>query len=137
MKDYVAINESKTTQQYVEVEINKTKEPEISTSPKKELYTREALRGYLKATFTKYGLEGQIPIAEAVIACESGFRVDPPHNNSCRGIAQFKKSTWDWFNKVRGTKTEFMNPHAQIEMMAWAWKQGYQNQWECYVKLAP
>lgn len=99
---------------------------------KNVLITKENLKGALEVDFAKYGILDQLDRAEKVLQCESGFQVDPPHNNSCRGIAQFKVSTWDWFNKVRETHMEFMNPFSQIDMMSWAWSKGYQSQWECF-----
>lgn len=92
------------------------------------LVTKDDIKEMIRIQFTLYGLVDQIPIAEAVIACESGFRVDPlPHNGISWGIAQFTPDTWKDF----GTG-DIMNPYWQIKTMAKMWKMGLQNRWDCF-----
>lgn len=89
--------------------------------------SREVLIGYLETVFEKEGLKDRISEAKRVISCESGFQVDPPHNNSCRGVAQFKEATFSAY-----CKGDLMNPFRQLDCMAKLWRERHENWWECY-----
>jgi len=91
------------------------------------------LKDYLASEVAKYP-ELSYSEIEAIIYCESSFQVDPPHNNICRGIAQFKIGTFNWFTGMMNEKLEFMDPYDQIKVMVWAFANGYKNHWECYTK---
>lgn len=89
--------------------------------------TTDNLKSVLVYEFGTYGLQDQIQTAEAVIACESGFQVDPPHNGISWGIAQFTKDTWKDFGSG-----DIMNPLFQIQTFSKMWSKGLQNRWDCY-----
>ena len=89
--------------------------------------TKENLKQVLAYEFGTYGLESQIQTAEAVVACESGFQVDPPHNGVSWGIAQFTKPTWKDFGYG-----DIMNPLSQVQVMAKMFSRGLQNRWDCF-----
>ena len=47
------------------------------------------------------------------------------------GIFQYKKSTWNWFNKIRGIDLDIYSSEDQRFMTKWAWESGYKNHWTC------
>ena len=75
-----------------------------------------------------------------VIQCESGW-THTINGNIIRGkageygICQFMPSTWKMFNLIRGTNLDIMDRDEQIDMMVWAFNNGYQNHWTCYRQL--
>lgn len=78
------------------------------------------------------------PEIKPVIECESGTK-QYEEDGSLRmgkagevGIAQFLPSTWDWMNGLRKTNLDIRNPLAQINMMDWAFTNGYASHWTCY-----
>lgn len=131
------MNENITAQKNVIVTENKVKESVRLSSNYYQgiLLTREGLTGYLTEAFTQEGIVDQIPMAQAVVLCESGFQIDPPHNNNCRGLVQFKPSTWEYVTNKGWCSGELMNPQRQLECMATLWKMGYKNWWECYTMI--
>ncbi len=90
-------------------------------------YSREVLTRYLQSAFTKYGIENEIPTAEAVILCESGWQINPRHNNISWGIAQFTPSTWHDYGYG-----DIMNPLSQLDVMSKMWSKGLQDRWDCF-----
>lgn len=50
------------------------------------------------------------------------------------GLGQFKQSTWDMFNKQRGTDLDITKAKDQIDMVKWAWRNDYQEHWTCWFK---
>jgi hypothetical protein len=79
-----------------------------------------------------YGVEDDELIR--TIACESGFNNEAIGKAGEIGLAQFMPSTWELWNKKRGTTLEIHRIQNQIDMAAWAFGQGYQRHWTCYVK---
>ena len=73
-----------------------------------------------------------------VIHCESGTRQHDSEGNLIIGqageigIAQFMKGTWDMFNEERGTNLDITKKNDQLDLMAWAFENNYQNHWTCY-----
>ncbi len=69
---------------------------------------------------------------EKVIQCESS------RDNSKRGkageigIAQFMPETWEWMSGLAGLKGNIYNEQDQLELMEWAFENGYKNHWTCY-----
>lgn len=83
------------------------------------------LKEALSSVAVKYGLD--YDQMSTVVSCESGWRIDPPHNNISWGIAQFTPATW----KDYGTG-DIMNPYMQLEVMGKMWKKGLMGRWDCY-----
>lgn len=100
------------------------------------LITEDDEKAYLEQDLQKYGIENQLGLIEKVIQCESGFQIDPKHNNPCRGIAQFQTFTWKYVNDKGWCSGDIMNPQSQLNCMAILWKMGYQNWWQCYGMVA-
>ena len=48
------------------------------------------------------------------------------------GIAQFMPSTWESFNKTRGTNLDINNIEHQLDMIVWAFENGLKHHWTCY-----
>lgn len=129
LKPYLAKNSYESTQQNAIIVPSKPKEKPTDT----RLYhgvliTREGLTGYLETVFTQYGIADQIPIAEAVIFCESGWHWNA-YNSKSKGIAQFTPNTWKDYCVG---DYDAMNPQQQIRCMARMWKLGLQSRWDCY-----
>lgn len=89
------------------------------------------LKLYLASETLKYGNYNEL---EKVIQCESSFDNSKIGKAGEIGIAQFKIETWNYFNKIRGTKLNINNPYHQIDMIVWAFNNGYQSHWSCYWK---
>ena len=106
---------------------SKTKNILPKSSPSLIDYSRVGLTSYLELEFTKYGIANEIPTAIAVINCESGFQVNPKHNNISWGIAQFTPATWHDYGYG-----DIMNPVSQINVMAKMWSLGLANRWDCF-----
>ena len=93
------------------------------------------IKGQVLATIIEP--ENIIPdsLLNKVIQCESGW------DNSARGkageigLAQFMPDTWRLFNKIRNTNLDIYNENDQLEMIIWAFQNGYENHWTCYRKL--
>ncbi len=70
------------------------------------------------------------------IQCESNFvyYAYNPLGNSF-GVGQFIPQTWNLFNKTRGTNLNYKSSKDQLEMMAWAFENGLQSNWDCYCNL--
>lgn len=51
------------------------------------------------------------------------------------GIFQFHKPTWNYFQKLSGLKLNYYSTKDQIKMALWAWKNGKQNHWSCWLRL--
>ena len=67
-----------------------------------------------------------------VLRCESGLDNSKRGKAGEIGIAQFMPTTWEMFNEIRGTNLDIYNTKDQIEMIIWAFQNGYQNHWTCY-----
>lgn len=97
-----------------------------------QCFIRAPQTHYYPYTYTLGSLVGQ------VIQCESGGRQHDNEGNLIRGkaneigIAQFKQGTWDAFNKERGTTLDITSKNDQLNMINWAFENGYQNHWSCY-----
>lgn len=80
--------------------------------------------GYLKLLLfqesAKYGISYQEIYATAM--CESGFQIDPKHNNISWGIMQFTPATWKEFGHGN-----IMDAENQILVATSMW-----NKWETY-----
>lgn len=107
----------------------------ISDSTQTSFYQpHSASSNDLKAHLSQLSIQYGVNYSEllAVINCESGF------DNSARGkageigLAQFMPATWEFFNKLRGTKLDITNPYDQISMIVWSFSEGLQNHWTCY-----
>lgn len=90
----------------------------------------------IKKYADQFGVNEQI--LNKVVNCESGY--DPTivgDHGLAYGPAQFHESTFDNFAKQYGVELDYKNPEDQIELMAWAFKQGneYMNDWTCAVTL--
>ena len=95
------------------------------------------LKDYLAQLVTKYGLDGgNYKQIYNVIVCESNFKIDTYSKNKISfGIAQFTSDTWSDFNKERKTDLNYYNPFDQLDMMVWAFKNGYNERWDCFRML--
>jgi hypothetical protein len=80
-------------------------------------------------------------IIEDVIDCESGWQHTDKYGNIIRGdageygLCQFMPGTWNHFNKIRGTNLDIYSEQDQLDMINWAFKNGYQEHWTCYINL--
>lgn len=93
--------------------------------------TTAQLKAHLRKLSTLYGLNYEQ--MEAVIQCESSWRVDPlPHNGISLGIAQFTRPTW---NDYGVGDYEAINPYIQLDVMAKMWSLGLAKRWDCYRML--
>ena len=116
--------------------ITKIETPKPKTRPFQEVYVSpKELKDFLREEVVKYGLDYQK--IYNVIDCESGFNenaYNPIETKSGHsyGVAQFMKPSWDYFNKLRGTNKDYLNPFHQIDMMLWAFKNGYSSHWDCF-----
>jgi hypothetical protein len=91
----------------------------------------EEIKSAIVYIAVKYGLdESQL---YQTILCESGFKYDAKNPTSAAsGVAQFMPSTWKIWNEERGTDLNYYSPRDQLDMMGWAWHNGYQKHWECF-----
>lgn len=88
--------------------------------------TKEDLNRMLEIQFNTYGLGSELPIARAIISCESNWNINADNGISF-GILQFTKPTWKDF----GTGNIF-NPYWQIQTFAKMYKNGLRDRWDCY-----
>lgn len=70
-----------------------------------------------------------------VIQCESGWRQEARGKAGEIGIAQFMPATWKHFNDIRGTNLDIYSSDDQLDMIIWAFNNGYQSHWTCYHKI--
>lgn len=124
---YPASSKSSITLKNIEVVSTSVKPP----TPETRLYqdvkvSKEELKGMLWTAFNKYGISDQIPIAEKVIFCESGWNINA-NNGISYGIAQFTKATWKDFGYG-----DIFNPQSQFMTMGKMWKAGLQGRWNCF-----
>lgn len=89
------------------------------------LPSENEIKRYLREQSALYGLD--YDKMSAVISCESGWRIDPPHNNISWGIAQFTPETWKDFGGG-----DIMDPYAQIRVMSIMWSKHLEGRWDCY-----
>lgn len=81
------------------------------------------------------------PTIRATLLCESGDKQYKDDGSILRGkageygVGQFMKSTWDVWNKQRGTTLDIMNEDDELDMIQWAFAHGLQNHWTCYRDL--
>lgn len=121
------IKENYINQQQVNSAEDKTKEKLPTSHNQGREIDREELKSYFRQVFTYNGLEDQIPIAEAVIACESSWNWKAD-NGISYGIAQFTPATWEDFGFG-----DIMNPYSQIQVMARMWKNPVLRlRWDCF-----
>lgn len=127
LKPYVATHESvHILNNQSSTEISKENLPNTSQLETKE--SREVLKRFLRARLISYGIEDQYNTVEAVVFCESSWRVDPPHNGISWGIAQFTPPTWKDFGYG-----DIMNPYNQLDTMAKMWANPkLRNRWDCH-----
>lgn len=101
------------------------------TEKRPRLYDQSTsyLKSYASEASIKYGLSPTVSQEMMeTIQCESGWRVDPPHNNISWGISQFTPDTWEQFGYG-----DIMNPVSQLNVMAMMWGEYHlQNRWDCY-----
>lgn len=68
----------------------------------------------------------------ATVACESGFRPDAyNHRTGDCGLAQFNPATWDEFCGYRNLSADIWDGHANADMAAWGFANGYAHRWCC------
>ena len=90
------------------------------------------LKDYLAKEVAIYG--GNYALLDDVIKCESGWRIDPPHNGISMGIAQFTESTWHDFCLEYG-EYEDINPYSQLRCMVKMVNKGLIGRWDCFRML--
>ncbi|MHA1400061.1 MAG: hypothetical protein ACTSQE_06915 [Candidatus Heimdallarchaeaceae archaeon] len=119
-------------------------EPESSleslSEPHRGILVQEnSLVGIVSPYYTKPIVCGAL--IERVIRCESSGNHLDKNGNILRGkageygICQFMPSTWKMFNLIRETNLDIMIEDDQLDMMVWAFKNGYANHWTCYRQL--
>lgn len=110
--------------------------PKTETRPFQKVYVSpKELKDFLKDLSVTYGIDYQT--IYAVIDCESGFDLNAYNPRATRfghsyGVAQFMPTSWGWFNEIRETNKDYINPLHQLEMMSWAFKNGYASHWDCF-----
>ncbi len=130
---FAAKSENYPTQQNISLVLASKKPPASEIRLYRGIaLTEKDLKGMLKEEFDTYRISDQLPLAQKVIFCESGFQVDPKHNGISWGIAQFTKATWIDFGYG-----DIMNPQSQFAVMAKMWKRGLQGRWDCYKMQLP
>lgn len=105
----------------------KVSSPSTTSHPATLKSTENDLKGFLLETSVKYGLD--YDKMNAVINCESTWRIDPPHNGVSLGIAQFTAATWVDYGVG---KYEDIDPYSQIAVMGKMWSKGLESRWDCY-----
>jgi hypothetical protein len=102
-------------------------------TPLEPIINESAINRAIATTKAKYGLDDSF---RATLFCESGLRTDVfSRGKISYGIAQFRLTTWQMFNKIKKTDMDYENPFDQIDMMGWAFNKGYQKHWDCYRML--
>ena len=71
-------------------------------------------------------------LASKIVDCESGGNNNAIGMYGERGIAQFKKKTFDWMTELSGLNGEWLNEEDQWELLLWALDNGYEKHWVCY-----
>lgn len=100
------------------------------------------LKANLSITYEKPQILGTIiePLIPEIIAlvinCESGWNQSARGEAGEIGIAQFMPSTWKRFNELRGTNSDIYNAIDQLDMIQWAFKNGYASHWTCWRQLS-
>ena len=115
----------------IRIENASTVKPPQELRPVKQDYSPEALKRYVAIQFAKYGIEDEIPIAEAVAACESSWNWQAS-NGISYGIFQYTPATWEQWGSG-----DIMNPETQIKVTARLWSLGQQWRWDCWKMLKP
>lgn len=92
------------------------------------------LKDFLKSLSVTYGID--YDEIYSTIDCESKFDSEAYNPTKTKlghsyGVGQFMTPSWEWFNKMRGTNMDYMNPYDQLDMAAWLFSKGYQSQWDC------
>lgn len=102
------------------------------SSLEEKVYTKEQIKELIYDIAIKEGLSEDY---YKTLFCESSFKYNAIGPSGEIGVAQYLKSTWDYFNKLRGTSLDIYNTKHQLELTAWAWKNGLQFHWVCYNKI--
>lgn len=91
---------------------------------------KETIIGAISYVAKKYLIDDR-PLIKT-LECESGFNNEAIGKAGEIGIAQFMPGTWEMWNKERGLTLEIHRVQNQLDMAAWAFKQGYQKHWTCW-----
>lgn len=94
--------------------------------------TKESIKGALVYIADKMDLNKSELLA--TIRCESSFEYDAVGKAGEIGAAQFMPSTWKLWNKKRNTNLDIYSTKDQLNMLAWAFKNGFQHHWSCFKK---
>lgn len=70
-------------------------------------------------------------ILDELAFCESGKDNSKIGKAGEIGYFQYKISTWNWFNELRGTNLNILSVADQTDMTRWAFENGYKNHWTC------
>ncbi len=125
------LHQEESTQQYsVSVSVSEKPLPAHTSVYKGILITKNDLREILEEQFTTYGIKDQIPMAEAVVVCESHWNIYA-NNGVSFGITQFTPATWKDFGSG-----DIYNPLFQFQTMAKMFKMGLQKRWDCFRMLS-
>lgn len=76
-------------------------------------------------------------LSNKIIQCESGWDNSAIGKAGEIGLAQFKKSTWDWMTGLADYEGNIENRHDQIYMLNFALENGLMCHWTCYHHLYP
>ncbi len=101
---------------------------EPQEAPREELDPKEVLRRYSTLYHTSY------EELEAVIFCESGWRVDVYGDGGrAYSLLQFHQPTFNAWEKELGEDLDYKSWHDQIKLGAWAFSKGtkYKKHWTC------
>ena len=78
----------------------------------------------------KYGISAKWILR--ILTCESNLNQNAVGDNGTSFcIAQFKKETWKLFSKLYGEEMDIDVLDDQIELVAWAFKNGFAFHWSC------
>lgn len=67
------------------------------------------------------------------IHCESRWNITAlGDGGKAYGLAQFHEPTFNQFRDESGLDVHYDSAKGQLELMAWAFREGYQRHWTCY-----
>lgn len=116
----------------ISTSIPRIETPKTQTRPYQVVSVEKShLIDFLKDLSVKYEIDYEV--ISNVVICESNWNINAYNEiGKSYGVAQFIFPTWQYFNKLRGTDMDYLNPYHQLDMMAWAFKNNLQESWDCF-----
>jgi len=109
-------------------------------SPLTDTQTRDYVKDELDSHFDIiFSVEGNLKpylyneeLIKKILNCESGFDQSKIGKAGEIGIAQYMPTTWEMFNKQRGTMLDIHSEKDQVDMLDWALNNNLGYHWTCY-----